>query len=185
MRAKLLTPDWSSRENTCYWLAEHAIPSLSWFLHFVPQQQRVLSGSLEFDFLSRIVHAKNTWKSSAKAKREFLKVGFFFLTRNSKRLFVSKAKNVIGFVWLKNWNHSWPRQCAFTSLRLLPRNNNRIIITVPRFLWEEGAGQIQWKKYSASSLFGPMVCCFYFDLCSCDFQAVESFTVQVNQLTDA
>ena len=25
-----------------------------------------------------------------------------FLTRNSKRLFVSKAINLIGFVWLKN-----------------------------------------------------------------------------------
>ena len=59
---------------------------------------------------SRIVHSKNTWKSSAKAKRELLKVhGLSFLTRNSKRLFVSKAKMVIRFAWLKNWNNSWSR----------------------------------------------------------------------------
>ena len=92
MRAKLLTPDWSSRENTCYWLTEHAIPTLSWFLHFVPQKQRVLSGSLEFDFLSWIVHAKTTWKSSAKAKREFLKVGFRFLQETAKGYLCQKLK---------------------------------------------------------------------------------------------
>ena len=90
MRAKLLTPDWSSRENTCYCLAEHAIPTLSWFLNFVPEKQRVLSGSLEFYFFGRMVDAKNTWKSSTKAKRESLKVGFRFL------------QDLIGFVWLKN-----------------------------------------------------------------------------------
>ena len=73
------------------------------------------------------------------------------LTRNSKILFVSKAKNVIGFVWLKNWNHSWPRPSAFTSLRLLPTNDNRTIITVP-FWWEEGAGLIQWKKLACKFL---------------------------------
>ena len=34
------------------------------------------------------------------------------------------------------------------------------------------------------SSLGPRFAIFI-DLCSCDFQAVESFTVQVNQLIDA
>ena len=141
-RAKLLTPDWSSGENACSWLDEYAISTFCWFLHFPPRQQRLLSGSLEFDCLSRIVCAKNTWKSSATATREIPKGELSFLTRNCKRLLVSKAKNLIGLVW---FNHSWPRPSAFTSLRLLATNDNRTIITVP-FWWEEGAGLIQWKK---------------------------------------
>ena len=67
----------------------------------MPRQQ-VLSGSLEFDFLSRIVCAKNTRKSSATATKEISKGELSFLTRNSKRLFVSKVKILIGFAWLKN-----------------------------------------------------------------------------------
>ena len=40
--------------------------SFRWFLHFaVPRKQRLLSGSMEFDWLSQIARAKNTWKSSA------------------------------------------------------------------------------------------------------------------------
>ena len=85
--------NWSSVENTCSRLAEHAISTFSWFLHFVPQQQRLVSGSLEFDFLSWIVCGKNTWKSSATATKEIPKVELSFFTRNSKRLFVSKANN--------------------------------------------------------------------------------------------
>ena len=85
---KLITPDWMSTP----------------FLHFVGffifvPQLRLLSGSLEFDFLSRIVCAKNTCATAAK---EIPKGELSFLTRNSKILFVSKAKNLIGFVWLKN-----------------------------------------------------------------------------------
>ena len=57
---------------------------------------------LEFHFLSRIASAKNTWISSATATEQIPKGVLSFLTRNSKRLFVSKAKNLIGFVWLKN-----------------------------------------------------------------------------------
>ena len=34
---------------------------------------QLLSGSLEFDFLSRVVCAKNTWKSSATAAKEIPK----------------------------------------------------------------------------------------------------------------
>ena len=47
--------------------------------------------SLEFDFLSRIVCAKRTWKSSPTATKEIPKGELSFLTRNRKRLFVSKA----------------------------------------------------------------------------------------------
>ena len=68
----------------------------------MPRQQRLLSGSLEFDFLSRIVCAKNTWKSSATDTKEIPKGELSFLTRNSKRLLVSKTKTLVGFVWLKN-----------------------------------------------------------------------------------
>ena len=68
----------------------------------MPRQQRLLSGSLEFDFLSRIVCAKKNWKSSATATKEIPKGELPFLTRNSKRLLVSKTKTLVGFVWLKN-----------------------------------------------------------------------------------
>ena len=143
-RAKLLAPDWSSGENT-WVLAEYAISTFCWFLHFPPRQQRLLSGSLEFDFLSRIVCAKILGNQVLQLQRKYLKVNFRFSQGNCKRIFVSKAKNLIGFVWLKNCHHSWRRPNAFTSLRLLATNDNRTIITVP-FWWEEGAGLIQWKK---------------------------------------
>ena len=87
---KLLTPDWSSSENTCSWLAEHAISTFRWFLHFVQQEQQQLSGSLEF--LTRIVHAKNTWKSSATAKRKCLKANFRFLEETAKYYLCQKLK---------------------------------------------------------------------------------------------
>ena len=59
---------------------------------------------------------------------KYLKVNFRFLQENYKRLLVSKAKNLIGFVW---FNHSWPLPSAFASLRLLAMNDNRTILTVP------------------------------------------------------
>ena len=64
------------------------------------RQQRLLSGSLQFDFLSRIVCAKNTWKSSATATKEIPKGELSFVTRNSTRFFVSKAKHVIDRICL-------------------------------------------------------------------------------------
>ena len=142
LRVRLLTPDESSGKNTCSWLAEHAISTFCWFLHFLPRQHRLLSGTLQFDFLSRIVCVKNTLKSSATATKEIPKGERSFLTRNNKRLFVSKAENLVGFVWLENWKYSWLLPSAYTSLRLLPANDNRTMITVP-FWWGEGAGQIQ------------------------------------------
>ena len=136
-RATLLTPDWSSSQDTCSWLAERVIYLVS---SFRAATTRFLSSFLQFDFLSRIVcnKKKNTWKSSATATKEIPKGELPFLVSN--RLFASKAKSVIGFVWFKNWNHSWPRPSAFTLLWLLPMKNNQTIITVS-FWWEEGAGQ--------------------------------------------
>ena len=64
-RAKLLTPDWSSGENTRSRLAEHASYTFRWFLHF-----EVLSSSLEFDCLNWVVCTTNAWKSSAAAKKK-------------------------------------------------------------------------------------------------------------------
>ena len=58
----------------------------------MPQQQQLLSGFLEFGFLSRIVSAKNTWKSSAMASKEIVKGELSVITRNSKRLLASKDK---------------------------------------------------------------------------------------------
>ena len=69
-----------------------SINKFSWFLHFVQQQQRLLSCSLDFDFLSRIVCDKNTWKSSTTAKREFLKVNFRFLQESAKGYLCQKQK---------------------------------------------------------------------------------------------
>ena len=48
-----------------------------------------------------------------------------------------------------------------------------------------GSNSVEEITLQVPYLHGSTVCCFYSDLCSCDFQAVESFTVQVNQLTDA
>ena len=139
LRAKLPTTDWLSGKNTCSWLAEHAISTFSWFLHLVPRQRKLLSSSLEFDFLSRIVCAKNTWKSSATATKEIPKGELSFLTRNSKR-FVSKAKILIRFAWLKNWNHSrlWPSGGVSSCYSFFQQTITEwSIITVP-FWWEEG-----------------------------------------------
>ena len=116
-RAKLPTHDWPNGESACSWLAEHAISTFSWFLHLVPRQQQLLSGSLQFDFLSWIICVKNTWKSSATATKEIPKGELSFLTSNSKRLFVWKAKILIRFAWLKNWNHSRPRPSGGVSPR--------------------------------------------------------------------
>ena len=58
----------------------------------MPQQQGLLSGSLAFDFLSRLVRAKTTWKSSATAKRKFLKVNFRFLQGTAKDYLRQKLK---------------------------------------------------------------------------------------------
>ena len=47
---------------------------------------------MEFDLLSRIVCAKNTCKSSATAKREFLKMTFRFLQETAKDELCEKLK---------------------------------------------------------------------------------------------
>ena len=73
--AKILASDWLST----------SISTFSWF--------ELLSGSLEFDFLSRIVRAKNTSKSSATAIKDNPK---------SELIICVTRKNLIGFVWLKN-----------------------------------------------------------------------------------
>ena len=67
-------------------LAEH---TFCWVLHFVPQQQRLL---LEFDFLSRIVCAKNTWKSSATATKEIAKEELSFLQETARNCSCQKIK---------------------------------------------------------------------------------------------
>ena len=50
---------------------------------------------MELHFSSRIVRAKNTWKSSAAAIKQIRKGEFSFLRRKSNRLFVSIAKNLV------------------------------------------------------------------------------------------
>ena len=65
------------------------------------------------------------------------------------------------------------------SLRLLPANDNRTVL----FLWEEGAGQIQWKQLLILQV--PSLDPQFDIVIMCNFQAVESFTSQVNQFIDA
>ena len=50
----------------------------------MPQHERLLSGSSEFEFLSQIVRANNTWKSSATATKEIPKGEFRFLQETAK-----------------------------------------------------------------------------------------------------
>ena len=64
-RAKLLTPDWSSGENSRSRLGEHASSTLRWFLYF-----EVLSSSLELDCLSQVVCTAIARISSAAARKK-------------------------------------------------------------------------------------------------------------------
>ena len=56
------------------------------------RKRRLRSGSSEFDFLSRIVRAKTTWKSSAIATKEILKGEFRFLQETAKDYLCQKLK---------------------------------------------------------------------------------------------
>ena len=78
--AKQLDPNWLSTP----------------FLHlagysFCAQQQEFFQ-VLGFKFLRWVVCVKSTWKSSAAAVKEIPKGEFLCIIRNSKTLFVSKAK---------------------------------------------------------------------------------------------
>ena len=113
-RAQLLTPGWFKSENTRCWLAE---PASCWFLHCV-QKQWVLWG---------VVCAKNTWKSSAAARKEIPAGQCSCVLRETAEEYLCqklKSWNGLIFVWLRNWNHSW-RPSTFTSLLLLKTNDNR------------------------------------------------------------
>ena len=88
-RAKLLTPGWSSGESTRSRLAEHASSIFRWFLHF-----KVISSSLEFNRLSRVVCTTNAWKSRAAApERKLINVKFSCLLQQQQIICV-KAKNL-------------------------------------------------------------------------------------------
>ena len=90
---KITHPNSPSGGNTYSSLTEHAISTFSRFLRFLLlQQQRILSGSFKLDYLSRIVCAKSTWKSSATAIKEIPKGEISFLTINSKDYFCQKLK---------------------------------------------------------------------------------------------
>ena len=97
---------------------------------------------------------------------------------------MSKAKTLISLAWLKNWNHSRPRSSGGVSPRYsffqgLPTNGNRTIITMP-FWWKEGRSR--WNSVEEIILQVPSLdprFSILIDLCSCDFQAEESSTVQV------
>ena len=81
--AKILAPDWLSTP----------LLYLVGFRYFVHNCYEFRSGSLELDFLSRIVCAKNTWKSSATVYRgNSSKVNFHFLQETAKDYFCQKLK---------------------------------------------------------------------------------------------
>ena len=94
-RAKLLTPDLSSGENTCSCLAEHiaehAISSFCWFLQFVPRQQRLLSSSLEFGVLPKFV-PKILGNQLLQLQRKLLKLNFRFLLEAARDYLSHKLK---------------------------------------------------------------------------------------------
>ena len=64
----------------------------------MPRQQQLLSGSLEFDFLSQIVCAKNTWKSSATATKEIPKGELCFLQETARDYLCQKLESQICLV---------------------------------------------------------------------------------------
>ena len=78
----------------------------------------------QFGSLTRIVRAKNTWKSSATAIKEIPKGELSFPARNSKRLFVSKAKTFIGFGKLKSIKFLATTK-YFHLAGFLPKNDDR------------------------------------------------------------
>ena len=73
------------------------------FLFFVQNNEFFQLSSLEFDFLSRVVCARNTWNSIATAINEILKVEFRILRETAKDYLCQMTKTYIGFsVWLEN-----------------------------------------------------------------------------------
>ena len=94
-RAKLLTPDWSSGENTRSWLAEHD----SFTFAFCVQINKFFEVLSKFDSLSRVLCTKNTWKSSAAAGKEILKGWFWCPSQETAKDYLcQKLKTWIGLV---------------------------------------------------------------------------------------
>ena len=89
-RAKLLTAYWSSGENTCS-LAEHAISTFCWFFQFLPPQQRLLSGSLEFGVMPMFV-PKKLGNQVLQLKRKLLNLNFRLLQEAARDYLCHKLK---------------------------------------------------------------------------------------------
>ena len=135
---------------------------------------------MEFGFLSRVICAKNAWKSSAIARNEILKREFSYLTRNSKRLFLSNDKNLYRI------------QCLVRKLKSFIANNlvrfdaassrERYPNITEPFRWKEGARSksVEEITLQVPTLGRPFA--IFIDLCSC---GLESFTARVNRLIDA
>ena len=66
---KILAPDWQSKSFV------HSVVFLTGFSFLCPTTSSCFK-SFEFDFLSQVVCAKNSWESSATAIKKFLKVNF-------------------------------------------------------------------------------------------------------------
>ena len=101
----------------------------------------------------------------------------FVSYEKQKKIICVKSKKHDRICLIDNWNHGRDQVLSPRYRRLLPTNDNLTIITVA-FWWEEVAGQIHWKKLLCKPQFAIFIVL-------CDFQAVKSFTVQVNQLIDA
>ena len=93
LRAKLLTPDWSSGQNTCSSLVEHASSTFRWFLHFVSKNNK-FSSSLEFNCLSRVICTTNTVHGNLvlQLERKFLNIKFSCLLQETAKDYLHYVK---------------------------------------------------------------------------------------------
>ena len=114
-----------------------------------------------------MVCAKSTWKTSAAAIKEISKGEFLCLSRNRKTLFVSKDKNFDRICLVEKLRSTTATKFFF--LRTATEHNS-VLFTGGR----NRSSSVEEITQQVPSLGPPFG--IFIDLCSCDFQAAESFT---------
>ena len=156
-RATLLAPDWSRGENTCSWLAEHASSTFVGFFSLCPKT----TSSFRFFGIRFVpkIHKKN--------QVLHLETKFISLTRNGKRLFVSKAKildridilvDKLKSVMATKYFHFATSSSSDNRAKQCPFDGRKEQV------------KIKGRSYYASSFFGSTVC-YRLSICvrACDF----------------
>ena len=80
LRAKLLTPDWSSGESTRFSLAEHASSTFDWFLRFVSKNNEFFQ-----------VFWSSIGNQVLQLERKFLSVKFSCLLQETEKVYLCQS----------------------------------------------------------------------------------------------